>query len=100
MMNLKNYVKVAIKEEYLSGLPFKLRSRNSIAIVFSFFGDSEDVREFLQKASHRTRAYYVNTGGLKGFLEPSIFEILTTAKYGELQSVFEEVKIDIRALKK
>ena len=37
-----------------------------LAIAFSFSGDSEEVGEFMQKASHKTRSYYVNANGLKG----------------------------------
>ena len=59
---------VKIKNAHRSGLPFSLKSRNGVAIVFSFYGDSEKVGIFMQKASHKTRAYYVNANGLKGFI--------------------------------
>ena len=36
-----NDIRVSIKDEYLHGLPFSLKSRNAVAIVFSFYGDSE-----------------------------------------------------------
>ena len=61
-------LKAKIKKAYRSGLPFSLKTRNGVAIVFSFYGDSEKVGTFMQRASQKTRAYYVNANGLKGFL--------------------------------
>lgn len=51
-----------------------------MAVVLSFYGDSEKVDEFMQKASHRTRAYHVNANLLKGFLVLSIITILKRAE--------------------
>ena len=61
-------LKVKIKQAFRSGLPFSLKSRNGVAIVFSFYGDSEKVGTFMQRASQKTRAYYINANGLKGFI--------------------------------
>ena len=38
---------VAIRSELRQGLPFSLKTRNGIAIVLSFFGDTEEVSEFM-----------------------------------------------------
>ena len=39
----KSDTKVAIKNELLEGIPFALKTRIGLAIVFSLFGDCEDV---------------------------------------------------------
>ena len=39
----KSDTKVAIKNEHLDGIPFALKTRIGLAIVFSLFGDCEDV---------------------------------------------------------
>ena len=63
-------VKVPIVDQYRKEQPFALNSRLSIALVFGLMGDSEDVSTFMQKASKKTRSYFVNAIGLKGFLTP------------------------------
>ena len=40
-------MRVAIKNEYLAGQPFKLKSRHGIALLFAFWGDSDEVGEFM-----------------------------------------------------
>ena len=63
------YTRVAIKVKYNKLLPFPgLQSRVVVATVFCFFGDQGQVGDFMQKASHKTRAYYDNSDRLKGFL--------------------------------
>ena len=37
-----------------------LKTRHGIATVFAFYGDNEEVSEFMQAASHSTRAYFMN----------------------------------------
>ena len=67
MQNLD--LKLPIREEYSKLLPFtNLHSRNTVAIVFAFYGDREEVCNFMQGGSHKTRAYFFNETGLKGFL--------------------------------
>ena len=62
-------------------MPFALKSRNGVAITFSFFGDSTEVCDFMRQASHKTRAYIVNAKGLPGFLvKPTIIETLRVAE--------------------
>ena len=61
-------LKVAIKNEHRSGQPFSLKTRIGVAFVFSFWGEAEDVREFMRRASHKTRSYFVHARGLRGFL--------------------------------
>ena len=51
---------VTIRNEYRAGNPFALKSRLGIALVFGFMANSEEVSNFMQKASHSTRAYFVN----------------------------------------
>ena len=51
-------------------MPFTLNTRIGLAKVFSYYGFIEDFAEFMQKASHTTRSYYVNANGLQGFLMP------------------------------
>lgn len=41
-----------------------------MANVLSFFGDSDEVGDFMQKGSHKTRAYFINANGLPGFVVP------------------------------
>ena len=70
-----------IKENDLKGMPFKLKTRYGMVTVFSYFGDSEEVGELMQKVSHKTRAYYVNINGFRGFIKPySITKDLRKAK--------------------
>ena len=42
-----------------------------MATTLSFFGFSWEVINFMQRASHGTRAYIINAGMLKGFLKDS-----------------------------
>ena len=70
-------VKVPIVDDYRKEQPFAMNSRHGIAIVFAFYGDSDQVGEFMQKASNKTRAYYINANGLQGFVVPySIIALL------------------------
>ena len=69
-------VKVPIRADQLKGLPFSLKSRNGIAIVFSFFGDNELVADLMQKTSHATREYYFHSLGFHSFVKPSIVDVL------------------------
>ena len=46
------YFKVPFREEFLQGMPFSLKSRNAVATIFSFYGDSVRVGSFMQEASH------------------------------------------------
>ena len=80
---------VQVWDEYRKILPFRyLQSRNGTAIILSFYGDRDDVRILMQKVNHKTRAYFVNALGLRGFLEPGVHEILIEAeKSGELREV-------------
>ena len=49
-------------------MPFALKTRYGIAIVFAFWDDDEEVKRLMQKASHKTRAYYINANGFNGFI--------------------------------
>ena len=67
------HLKVKISNKLLKKLPIKkLESRYAMAVVLSFYGDSMEVLELMQRLSHGTRAYFFNEEGLKGFLTPSI----------------------------
>ena len=57
-------------------MPFSLQTRLGIATVLSLLGDGDVVGEIMQKASHKTRAYYINIKGLPGFVIPSILTTL------------------------
>ena len=93
-------IKVPIREEYTSLLPFSLKSRNGIAITFSYFGDKHEVGQVLQSASHKTRAYFKNANLLQGFLVAGrVIKILKIAQAnGELMEMAEEINIDIISL--
>ena len=55
----------------MKSLPFGLlKSRISVATILSYFGYSDKVSDLMQGLSHKTRAYFVNAGKLKGFLTP------------------------------
>ena len=54
-----------------------------IDIVLSYFGSEDEVYDFLQKASHRTRAYLVRKDGLKNLLVCGIIATLRAAKESE-----------------
>ena len=50
-------------------MPFcSIVSRPALGIIWSYYGDSHDVSWLMQRGSHRTRAYFVNSDLLKGFL--------------------------------
>ena len=56
--------KVAIREAHLKALPFGgLKSRASLAIVFSFYGFSDKVSEMLQELSHATQHHFLGLYG-------------------------------------
>ena len=83
-------VKVAIREDLRRSLPFgNLKSRNSMAIVFGYFGYMEEVSDLMQKVSNKTRAYFVNAHRLRGFLVVDyVTHLLKKAeKTGELKSI-------------
>ena len=69
---------VPIKENYLKLIPFEgLQARVPVAIIFSYFGFRDQVFDLMQVLSHTTRAYFVNSGGLGGFLIPyNVIDIL------------------------
>ena len=70
-------IKVQIKPELLSAIPFSLKTRHGIATVLGFMGDFEAVSDLMQYASHGTRAYWVNAQGLRGFVVKSgVMELL------------------------
>ena len=87
-------------EEYRAAQPFALKSRLVIALVFSFMADCEDVSIFMQKASKKTRSYFVNAKGLKGFLAPiSIIKFLKRAEYqNQISEVTKHQQINMNAL--
>ena len=77
-----------------------MKTRNGIAIIFSFWGDSVEVTEFMQETSHQTRSYYINANRLKGFLIPySMTDNLRRAHISlELQDVTKYQQVDMKAL--
>ena len=91
---------VTIRNEYRAGNPFALKSRLAVALVFGFMANSEEVSNFMQKASHSTRAYFVNAKQLKGFVIPfSITEFLKKAQENnQLSKVARHQRIDMDAL--
>ena len=101
MLNTKVKVKVAkvaIKKQYLKAIPFgKLQSRAPVAIMLSFYGFNFQVQNLMQKLSHKTRAYFVNAGGLKGFLVVgTVFAILKNTKArGKLGEITQYHQIEI-----
>ena len=97
----KVQVKVPLVDEY-RGLPFALKSRIGIALAFAFMADSEEVSNFMQKASKKTRSYYVNANGLRGFLSPiSIIKCIKRAmEQNQIKEVTKHQQIDLDALLK
>ena len=73
--------KIPIQDAYRKKIPFTgLESRACIATVFSYYGYSEEVSDFMKRASHQTRAYFVNADKLRGFLMRSIITDLREAE--------------------
>ena len=67
--------------------------------MFSYYGDSSEVANFMQKASNKIRAYYVNANGLNGFVVISIVTILRkTDKNSELAEVTKHQELDLQDL--
>ena len=68
---IKFEVDVPIKENYSKLIPFLgLQARGPVANIFSYFGHKDQVSDLMQVLSHSTRAYFVNSEGLGGFLIP------------------------------
>ena len=63
-------IKVPIKDELKKNLILGLGARPPIGIVLGFAGYYHQVIPLLQKLSHGTRAYIVNSNGLPGFVLP------------------------------
>ena len=60
---------VEIKSDYRKVMPIGgVQSRHATAVILSFYGFDSEVCYLMQIMSHKTRAYIVNTDGLKGFL--------------------------------
>ena len=58
----KDLIDLTIRKEYLTWLPFEtFQTRHGTAVVLSFYGDSDLVRQLMQKLSHKSRAYFVIT---------------------------------------
>ena len=53
-----------------------MTSRNAVAIIFSFFGDRDEVSDFMQRCSHLTRVYFINANKLSGFLDTIVLTLL------------------------
>ena len=63
--------------------------------------DSEKVSIFMQKASKKTRSYYANSEGLRGFVMPySITKYLKNANAQKLQELTRYQVIDMEPLVK
>ena len=79
-----------------------MKSRIVIAHIFGFMADSEEVSNFMQKASKKTRSYYVNANRLKGFVVPySITKYLKRAmEQNQISEVTKYQPIDLDALLK
>ena len=77
--------------------PFELKTRHGIALVFAYWGGTVKTGDFMQKASHATRAYYVNANGLKGFVtQPGIIAILKKAEAeGRLDEITKHQEVDL-----
>ena len=95
---------LSIRRKYLKSLPFRnLRTRLGTAVILSYFGDDEAVSRLLQRLSHRSRAFFFNAKGLKGFLTVSVSTILERATAQDLlkeETKFQKVDVQslIRAL--
>ena len=50
-----------------------------MAKVLGYYSYSWEVAEFMQKASNKTRAYYMNANGFRGFVVISIVTMLRKA---------------------
>ena len=63
-------IKASIRDELKKSLILGLDARPPIGIVLGFAGYYHQVIPLLQKLSHGTRAYIVNSNGLPGFVLP------------------------------
>ena len=67
--------------------------------MLGYYGYSSDVAVFMQKASNKTRAYYINANGFKGFVVISIVTILRRADTNsELAEVTKHQELDLQDL--
>ena len=66
---------VKIKEEYYKELPVpSIKSRLVLATIWSFYGYNIEVSFIMQRLNHKTRAYIINEGLLKGFIKQYSFK--------------------------
>ena len=82
-------MRVPLVNKYRAGQPFALKSRLGIAFVFGYMADSEGVSTFMQRASKKTRSYYVNANCLNGFVIP--YSITKYFKRDQEQNEISEV---------
>ena len=64
-------------------------------MILSFLGYRKEVMPILQKLSHSTRAYIVNSDGLPGFLIPKVlipFDLVKNLKAAEEAGDLEYAK--------
>ena len=98
--NTSRNIVTQIVEKYHKSLPFgELKSRMGVALVLSYFGDSEKVYKLMQCTSHRSRAYIFNAKGLKGFLVPGIIAALKEAQEtGSIEYATKYQSVNIKAV--
>ena len=83
-------LKVGIKQEHTKSLPLgKLQSRVCSALVLSFLGDNDQVSNLMQTINHKTRAYFQNSAGLKGFLVKSYASILQQTSEEDMKQMLK-----------
>ena len=94
-------LKVGIKQEHKKNLPLgKLQSRVGSALVLSFFGDNDQVSNLMQTINHKTRAYFQNSAGLKGFLIKSYASILQQASEEDLKQMLKYQQVSMACVLK
>ena len=71
-------------------------------MILSYYGSNDEVYELMRRASHKTRAYITNAGGLKGFLVPfsvsSVLRTLAKNVNGELTKLQKYHQFSISSL--
>ena len=93
---------LAIRADLKKSLPFGrdvLPSRHVVALIMTYYGDSDNVHMLMQLGNNKTRAYFVNENGLKGFIVRGVIGLLKDLEMTpEWKEVTQYQHVDMQTL--
>ena len=95
-------IKVPIKSELKTSIPFPIPSWLPIALILAFIGFRHETIPLMQSISHGTRAYILNENFLIGFIQKvDIIKILQSAdQIASMKTACQWQVVDIKVLEK